>query len=546
MNQLLEKVRTQGKQILDGFTPGQKAMTGLAVLVVLVGGYLFTSWAGKPAYAPLFTGLEPSAAAEVTEALDSAGTPYQLADGGRSIMVPKDDVYASRIALSAEGLPSSAENGWGILEDQGITASEFRQRVDFQRALEGELTNTIRAIKGVQGAEVHLVIPKEDLFTEDQQKATASVLLDLRNGTALDARQVQTVVNLVASSVEGLNPRDVAVSDTDGTPLSVPGEDGADMAAGDFRAQQTASYERRTAEKLRTLLASIVGPAGAQVIVSAELDFDDRKTESQTYGDAPQAIRITETGETFTGSSAPPGGVLGPDGGPVEGGDTNDYGKNGREEERVVDTTVETVDNAPGSLVRQSISVLVDTERAQGVALETIEEQVATAAGIVAGRGDTISVARADFDTTIEDQQEQRARDAAAAERWDSLFGGLRSIATVLFVGFGLLLAYRRLRRPLPEEEIPIEHLALESGDGELLELDDEDIVEMEPARNLVAIEGNDDPSTVLVSRRHRRELDRLPGLEERMAENADIADLIDRQPDDVAQLLRGWMAERR
>src|SRR5687767_638346 len=120
MNKLLDQVRERGKQVIAGFTPGQKAVTIVAVLGVLIGGYLFTSWAGKPAYAPLFTGLEPAAAAEVTEALNAAGTPYKLAHGGTSILVPQAAVYESRIALSAEGLPSSAENGWGILDEQGI------------------------------------------------------------------------------------------------------------------------------------------------------------------------------------------------------------------------------------------------------------------------------------------------------------------------------------------------------------------------------------------------------------------------------------------
>ena len=124
----------------------------------------------------------------------------------------------------------------------------------------------------------------------------------------------------------------------------------------------------------------------------------------------------------------------------------------------------------------------------------------------------------------------------------------VKTIGTLLLVGLGLMFGYRRLRPAPIEEAIPLEHLALQAGESELLELDEEDIVELEPARarDLVAYEGDDEPSTVLVSRRHRRELDRLPGLEERLAENADIADLIDRQPEDVAQLLRGWMAERR
>jgi flagellar M-ring protein FliF len=546
MQDFIAKLRAQAKQILDGFTPGQKAVTGIAVLVVLVGGYLFSSWAGRASYSPLFTGLEASDAAAVTDALTSNGTPYKLANSGTTIMVPANKVYESRIALSAEGLPSSNTTGWGILDKQGITASEFRQRVDFQRALEGELDKTISSIRGVGQADVHLVIPKEDLFSEDQQKATAGVLLTLKPDVTMSAGQVQSIVHLVASSVEGLTAGNVAVTDSAGNLLSAPGQDGADLAAGDFRAEQTAKYEQRTKDKVRALLASVVGPTGSAVDVHAELDYDDTKTTSTEYSanDAP-AMQRTETNETFNGDSATAGGVLGQDTA-AQPGSTSSYTKTGNETTQPVDQTQRTVDSAPGKIVRQSIAVMLDREKSNGLDLAQIQEQVSAAAGIVPARGDTISVSRATFDTTVADQQQQQLDDAKSERRTKQLMDGLKSIGTLLLVGLGLMFGYRRLRGPIVEEPISLEHLALEAGDGELLELDEEDIVELEPSRHQIAIEGEDDPTTVLVSRRHRRELDRLPGLEERMAENADIADLIDRQPDDVAQLLRGWMSERR
>ena len=549
MNQLLEKARERVKQILEGFTPGQKAVTGIAVLVVLVGGYLFTSWAAKPTYAPLFTGLSGPDAQAVTDALVAQGTPHKLANGGTTILVPNKDVYSARIALSADGLPSGGTVGWGILDDQGITASEFRQRVDFQRALEGELVKTISSIDGVESVSVHLVIPKEDLFTEDQQKASASVLLGLKPGTTMSASRVQSVVHLVSSSVEGLAPDSVAISDTAGNLLSAPGEEGADLAAGDFRAQQTAAYERRTKQKIEQQLQRLVGPGGVDVTVAAELNFDDASTTSEEFDgtDAP-VVRETTNEETFTGNSPGTGGALGPEEAPIETDATNqDYTKTQADRTRAVDKTTRVTKEAPGKIVRQSISVLVDRE-ATTATLDTIEQAVTAAAGIVEARGDTLSVAAEEFNTALEDAEAQARADAAETRRMDSLMDGLKTVATLLFVGLGLLFGYRRLRTPLTEESIPLEQLALQAGDGELLELDEEDIVELEPARprDLVTYEGDDEASTVLVSRRHRRELDRLPGIEERLAENADIADLIDRQPDDVAQLLRGWMAERR
>lgn len=546
MGEVLQRIRAQGKQILDGFTPGQKAVTGIAVLFVLVGGLLFSSWAGRSSYSPLFTGLQASDAAAVTDALKAAGTPYKLANGGTSILVPDNKVYESRIALSAQSLPAGGTVGWGILDKQGITASEFRQRVDFQRALEGELQKTIASMDGVTNATVHLVIPKEDLFTEDQQKATASVLLKLRPDTTMSASRVQSVVHLVSSSVEGLTADNVAVSDSAGNLLSAPGKDGADLAAGDFRAQQTAAYERKKAAEIKSLLASLVGPNGADVRVSAELNFDDNQTTSEEFkaNNAPP-VQTTTNNETFTGTNQAAGGVLGQTQTTVPGGNSQ-YNKTSEQQTQPVDRTTTTNRTAPGKVARQSVAVLLDRKKSASLNIADIQAQVAAAAGIVTNRGDTVSVSRAPFDTTVQDQQAKALADANASKRLNDLMSGLKSIGTLLLVGLGLLFGYRRLRGNAVEETIPLEHLALEAGDGELLELDEEDIVELEPSRHHVTIDGDDDPTTVLVSRRHRRELDRLPGLEERMAENADIADLIDRQPDDVAQLLRGWMSERR
>jgi flagellar M-ring protein FliF len=463
-------------------------------------------------------------------------------------MVPANQVYETRIALSAENLPSGGTVGWGILDKQGITASEFRQRVDFQRALEGELDKTISSMDGVTDATVHLVIPKEDLFTQDQQKATASVLLKLKPNTSMSAAKVQSVVNLVASSVEGLAADAVTVSDSAGHLLSAPGKDGAVLAAGDFRAQQTAAYEARTTEKIKNLVTALVGPNGADVRVAATLNFDDNETTSEQFsGNNAPVVQSTQNSETFNGTSAGTGGALGQTTIPtLPGGGTSTYNKNQLQETRAVDKTTTKTKPAPGAVLRQSVSVLIDSKKGAALNIASLQQQVAAAAGIVAARGDTVQVSRAKFDTTTLDQQAKALKDANASKRMRDLLNGLKTVGTLLLVALGLRVGYRRLR-PVPiEESISLEHLALEAGEGQLLELDEEDYVELEPARHSVTIDGEDDPTTVLVSRRHRRELDRLPGLEERMAENADIADLIDRQPDDVAQLLRGWMADRR
>jgi flagellar M-ring protein FliF len=552
MADTLTRFRQRLMELSRGFTIGQKAMIGITLVIVLLGGFFFMSWASKPAMVPLYTDLDPADAAAVTEELNAQGVSYQLEDGGKTVLVPKREVYDLRIALSAEGLPSSGNSGYALLDEQGITASQFRQQVDYQRALQGELEMTIEAIDGVTDAKVNLVMPEEDLFTEDDQKSSASVLI-ATDGTVIAGETVQSVLHLVASSVEGLTPENVTISDTSGALLIAPGADGLSASINDARAQQTVAYERQTAEKVQKQLAAIVGANGVRVEVKAELNFDEieRTTETMSNPDNVLAQRQVDT-ETFTGTDPDVGGPLGPEDDnnvAVQGG-TNNLDNNSTTEVFAPSKTTENTREAPGTVDRQTVSVILDSNAQAGVPIADIEQQVAAAAGINAARGDIVEVTEVPFSTVEADAAAAAAARADDYAARDQMLSTIRSVVTVVVVALGLLYGYRKLRGPVRTEElIPLEHLALASGaDGEygddVLELDEEDYVEIEPAQ--VTVEGEEDVSTVLVSRRHRTELDRLPGMEERMAAHADISDLIDRQPDDVAQLLRSWMAEPR
>ena len=552
MNELATRLRTRATELFNGFTTGQKAIFGLAVVFVIIGGYLFTGWAATPSYSPLYTDLDSADAAAVTEELTSAGVSYKLADGGRTVMVPKGELYDQRIALSGKGLPSSGNSGFALLDKQGITASEFRQRVDFQRALSGELATTIESIEDVQSATVNLVIPEEDLFASDDQKASASVLVQTKANAALAPGTVQSILHLVSSSVEGLTPANVTISDTDGRLLIAPGEEGSNAAMSDARAQQTVEYERQVAAKVKELLAAVVGSKGVVVQVKAELDFDKRETTVESFENPDGVVAQESTSEeTLVGTeAATTGGVLGTDPTAVTiPGGTSDFSKTEESTVFAPSKTTESTTAAPGTVKRQTVSVFIDSNANSGVALADIQQQVEAAAGIDAARGDLVRVSEVQFNTAEADAAEEAAKAANASAKWDSTMDTVRSVVTLLVVGIGMLIGYRRLRGAARREElIPLDHLALGPGD-DVLELDDDDWVELEPAMaggGGVVIEGDDEPSTVLVNRRHRTELDRLPGMEERMAAHADIADLIDRQPDDVAQLLRSWMSERR
>src|SRR5581483_4490957 len=214
---------------------------GLLAVVTLIGGMAFMRWAGTPSYSVLFSGLDAKGAQSVIDKLKADKVPYKLADQGGAILVPQATVYDLRLSLSAAGLPKGGTVGYELLDNQGLTTSDFTQKVDYQRAVEGELARTLMAFAGVDNASVHLAIPQDTLFTDDKQPARASVLL--KTSTDLSDEAVQSIVNLVSSAVPNLSPNDVTVADTAGRVLSSPGTSSG--ATSTRQMQQAGDYQRQ-------------------------------------------------------------------------------------------------------------------------------------------------------------------------------------------------------------------------------------------------------------------------------------------------------------
>jgi flagellar M-ring protein FliF len=527
INQLKERAGT----LLHGFTRGQKTMLVVAIGAFLVGGLVFVRWAAEPSWAPLYGDLTPEDAAGVTSQLSAMGVPYRIGNGGGSVMVPRDRVYQTRLDLSAQGLPSAGAPGYSLLDEQGITTSQFKQRVDYQRALEGELARTIRSIDAIDAATVHLVIPQDDLFSDDEKRPTASVLVKVARNHDLGAGQVASIVHLVSSSVESLKPTDVTVADSDGRLLSTPGEDGLAAAAGDARAAQTERFERSLASSIEELLVPVAGQGRAKVRVNAQLDFNRRTSTSETFVEpetAPVVAEVTST-ETYTGTGNTVGGVLGPDAAPVNNGTETDYTAERAERTYAVGKFAEQIEAAPGTLERLSVAVLVD-ERV-GAAPGEIRQLVSAAAGLDLERGDTLEVSMMRFDDSALDAARADLEAQAGGESSPLLplarTGGVVAIvALVLFLAWRSTKASAVARYPLA---VPIEPRLLEAAVERELpvgeDLDDEgdelDLTELEAAPPSVADQ-------------------------ERITVTSQIGDLIDRQPDEVAQVLRGWLADRR
>jgi flagellar M-ring protein FliF len=514
------------RSLLAGFTAGQKAVTGIAVLALLAGAVAFTSWAAKPAMVPVFTNLNSTDAAAITEELMTRGTAYELADGGASVLVPKQDVHQLRIDLSAAGLVKDGEEGWGLMDAQGITTSEFRQRVDYQRALEGELANTISSIDGVEAATVHLVIPEEKLFSEDARQPTASVLIKNRPGKAFESGKVQAVTNLVSSSVPGLDPERVTIADSKGNVLSGSVDGTPGLGAGDARAMQTAKFETELQSSVQEMLTPVVGAGKAIVRVKAELDFDKSETLSEIYGregkEAPVEVEKGKT-EEYEGTAAPIGGVLGPENSVLPDGNTSTYTREEMDRQRAIDKVTEKRVAAPGSVENLSVAVVLDAGAAGTVSPQEVEQLVVAATGIKRDRGDVVEVSRMTFDDSAEKAAEEEFAAIAAAEASAKRMSMVRTGVVLLVVVLLVLYALRTMRKDRRTEvelpyEVDVTQQALEAE--RLAALAAAERLALEPA---------------------------MSGAEvKRLEIKGEIGELVERQPDEVAQLLRGWLADRR
>ena len=241
----------RSRRFVAGFTSGQKTITVLAALGVLVGGVYFATHSSAPSYTVLFANLQPQAAGQVTQQLTTNHVPYELTDGGTTVLVPESDVNQERISLAEAGLPSGGTITFSTLASTGITSSQFVQDVDYQQALSAQLAQAIESIQGVQSAQVQLVVPQQSTFAVGTTgNPSASVLVALDPGTTLTTTQVQAIVHLTASAVPSLSPSNVTVVDNQGDVLSAPGIDNG--ASSDD--QETISYDNYVAGQVNALL----------------------------------------------------------------------------------------------------------------------------------------------------------------------------------------------------------------------------------------------------------------------------------------------------
>ncbi len=284
---------------------------GLAAAAVVVAVVLLVTWGGRPNYVVLYSNLADEDVNTIVSDLDGKDVQYQIAAGGTAIRVPSSRVYELRNQLAGQGLPRGGGVGFEIFDQSPLGATEFRERVNYERALNGALARTIAALDDVRNARVRVTIPEDALFAEEQEEPSASVLLSLARPGALRPAQVDAILHLVATGVKGLRQSNIAIVDSQGKVLASPTDD-ADSAV-DLGNRQLAAvndYNETCEAKARQKLKETLGTRNCVVTVSATLDFDELATTKREYGEGIPISEKTDK-DTITTTTALPGGPVG-------------------------------------------------------------------------------------------------------------------------------------------------------------------------------------------------------------------------------------------
>lgn len=538
----MDRLTSKFGEVTAGFSGAQKTTMAAVFVALIAGVWMFSTWASTTEMAPLYADLETADAAAVTDELAALGVDYELTDQGRTVMVPRDRVYELRLDLSSAGIPTGGAEGYALLDDQGITSTQFQQRIAFQRALEGELAQTIRHIDAVAAANVHLVIPEDDLFSGDDVHASASVLV--QTAGTLTPEQVQAIVNLVAGSVEGLREDAVTVADQNGLVLASPGQTPFDRAGVSGAANQTIEFERSLADEITSMLTAVVGPGKVMVTVSAEMDWDASSVVSETHtpsavpeGAGPLVSTETTRSESYsTNATDGDGGVLGDGEDGNESTSNSTYSANDQSRDFVFDSTIQTVERQGGDITRLNVAVLLDEGAITEAQLAEIESLVRGAAGIDGDRGDTLAVSRLAFDTTIADTLAAEFEATTASVSAGESGGGM--ISTIILGAIGLVIVLIaaiqlwRGQRPAEVEELDLATLtnSLTAGSARPV---------------LPRVDANPTAATGGAASTGASTAAEEPEPEPATPEE-ELRALVDSQPDEVARLLRTWLADRR
>lgn len=407
--------------------------------------------------AVLYSNLSPEDASGIVSYLKESGVKYKITSGGATVMAPASKVYELRMELASKGVPQGAGSGFELFDSTSFASTEFTEKVNYTRALQGELARSIMALNPVQNARVHIVIPEKRLFSGAQTPATASIVISMKPGSYLMDAQVRGVVNLVAGAVQGLTADNITIVDTDGNLLwrgtGGGSSSAAAMSAGITSAQleMKMNFEQEMQSRIESMLDRALGIGRAVVRVYADINFDQTERASETYQPAAngKGVPIAEqtSEEHRTSDDAVAAGLAGTPTN-VEGYAASDAAAAGGSYTRTdstvnyeVSKVVEKAVTAPGRVERISVAAVVDglltADR-----IQAIEQVISAAAGIRPERGDQVTVTNMEFAKVLDDDLSGEAgagADTASAQPYGSSYV-VRLVQTATPVILGVIL----------------------------------------------------------------------------------------------------------
>lgn len=501
--QLASRLTTRAWLILGG---------GLVAAILFV--YIFLHLVSQPGYSTLESGLDPSQTGKMTSTLSAHGVGYQLQNNGTALAVQSNQTAEARVALAGAGLLGNSQPGFSLFDKQNLGESNFQQQVTYQRALQGQLDETINSIQGVSGAQVELVLPssQSQVFGENQSVSSAAVLLS--GTTSLDPSSVRGIAQLVSSSVPGLQLSKVTITDASGQ-LLWPQASGSSGGSGTSVQEAEQRYDQTTAANLEAMLAQTVGQGKAQVLVYANMNVDQTTKESLEYGKKGVPLQQSKSLETLAGngSGAAATGTANLPAATQNGGKSN-YKRETTDSSLGVSKVVTHSTVAPGVVENQHVSVLLD-HSVPAASIAAIKEAVTNAAGIQTKRGDTISIGQVAF------AKAPAATSPASAGPMADAKYAILGLGAALFLFFSTR-SLRKREKGVIEEPVWLREL---EAPMRLSELERENA----PLRAEVG------PGQAPPASGNAAGGDDIRRQVERLAEN---------DPDRVAQQLRTWMHE--
>ncbi len=480
-------------------TKNKNLAIALILILSLVSFGSLIYWNNTPDMQILFTNLMPEDAGEIVHKLKEKKIPFKIAHNGTAILVPRDQVYDTRLALASEGLPKGGGIGFEVFDRQNLITTDFMQKMNYQRALQGELSRTIKQIKAVEQVRVHIVTPKESLFINEQKKPTASVFIKTRAGASLDPAQVEGIIHLIASSVEGLEPGNVTVVDTSGKILSKknPPNSLASLTASQIEFQK--NIEESLKKKVQTMLENVLGAHRVIAQVTADIDFQQVDISEEKFD--PQAIIRSEQkiiernlmssgvkkGEEEKGAPLDKEKSLNP---PKAAGETSapkmlnspwPFNANSLERQNEIrnyeiSKINKHIKNPVGTLKRLSVAVMVDGTYQETVdskgkktkkylprppeEMKSLENIVKKAVGFNPERGDQLEIINMPFNLAANEEEEMKAapRESIWMEYLPIAYKPLTSlILAVLFIFFVVRPLLKRMSFSIKEPMAPTE-----------------------------------------------------------------------------------------